>query len=165
MDAEFFRTMFDYSFWARDRLLKAAEGISEEDYARQNGFSTYGSIRSILHHTLASEGNYLRRWLGEEGAAPKEDELPTVEAVTAYWAQQEAKLRSYVGGLSNADVDREIVTPRRSGGEFRRPLWQDLVQIINHGTQHRSEAAEALTQAGRSPGNLDSSVYFQEKSA
>ena len=53
----------------------------------------------------------------------------------------------------------------KDSGEFRRPLWQDLIQIVNHGTQHRSEAAEALTYVGRSPGNLDISVYFQEKAA
>ena len=34
-------------------------------------------------------------------------------------------------------------------------MWQALLHVFNHGTQHRSEAAALLTDAGRSPGDLD----------
>ena len=37
-----------------------------------------------------------------------------------------------------------------------------LAHLVNHGTQHRSEAALLLTQAGRSPGELDLIVYLEE---
>ena len=37
-----------------------------------------------------------------------------------------------------------------------------LTHLLNHGTQHRSEAAALLTQAGRSPGELDLIVYLEE---
>jgi len=36
-----------------------------------------------------------------------------------------------------------------------------LQHLANHGTQHRSEAALLLTQAGRSPGEIDL-IFFAE---
>ena len=37
-----------------------------------------------------------------------------------------------------------------------------LPHLVNHGTQHRSEAALLLTQAGRSPGEIDLIFYLEE---
>jgi uncharacterized damage-inducible protein DinB len=41
------------------------------------------------------------------------------------------------------------------------PVAVMLQHLANHGTQHRSEAALLLTQAGRSPGDLDL-IFFAE---
>ncbi len=40
-------------------------------------------------------------------------------------------------------------------------VWQMLAHVINHGTQHRSEAAALLTDAGRSPGEIDMIFYVE----
>jgi uncharacterized damage-inducible protein DinB len=164
MDAEYFRTLFDYTYWARDRILKAADGLSEADYARPNGF-TYGSIRGILTHCAQSESGYLARWMGEQVEPITQESAPTIEALASRWREREAAMRAYLVLLKDEDLAREIVSRRRDGSEQRRPLWQDVTQIVNHSTQHRSEAAEALTMVGRSPGDLDVSLYFRERVA
>lgn len=41
------------------------------------------------------------------------------------------------------------------------PYWQALAHVVNHGTQHRSEAAALLTAVGRSPGDLDMFDYAE----
>jgi uncharacterized damage-inducible protein DinB len=47
---------------------------------------------------------------------------------------------------------------------MRQPRWQLLTSALLHSIQHRTEAAEALTMAGRSPGDLDFVVYLASKS-
>ncbi len=43
------------------------------------------------------------------------------------------------------------------------PLWQLMLQQVNHATQHRSEAAVMLTQFGHSPGDLDFIIYLHRE--
>lgn len=45
------------------------------------------------------------------------------------------------------------------------PIWQMLVHVVDHGTQHRAEASALLTAEGRSPGELDLINYAEELAA
>jgi uncharacterized damage-inducible protein DinB len=45
------------------------------------------------------------------------------------------------------------------GEVWSYPLWQQLINQVNHATQHRSEVAVILTECGHSPGDLDFLVY------
>jgi uncharacterized damage-inducible protein DinB len=41
-------------------------------------------------------------------------------------------------------------------------LWQAMLHVLNHGTQHRSEAAAMLTEFNHSPGDIDFMVFLRE---
>jgi uncharacterized damage-inducible protein DinB len=157
-------TLYDYAWWARDRLLNAAAGLSDEEFARDAGF-TYKSLRGILVHAMDAEASWCSRFLREEVEPPPEDgELTSVDSLKARWAEEEAKLRGFLKGVTEASLADDFVFKRRNGQEIRTPLWILLTHVVNHGTQHRSEAAEALTMIGRSPGSLDFTTYIWERS-
>ncbi len=77
--------------------------------------------------------------------------------------EEESKLRGFLSGVTEASLAEDFVFRRRSDEELRTPLWVLLTHVVNHGTQHRSEAAEALTMVGRSPGSLDFTTYVWER--
>jgi uncharacterized damage-inducible protein DinB len=165
LNADYFRTLYDYHYWARDRVLAAADGMTEDEYGRETGF-TYKSIRGMLTHTLTAEIMWSGRARGETpnfADLPNEQSLPTVEALSERWAKAESLQRSHLQSLQDDDLQKDVVFTGRDGNEFRQPLWQILTLVYSHAIQHRSEAAEALTMVGRSPGNLDFMVYVRER--
>ena len=166
--ADYVRTLFDSLYWARDRVLDAGAGMSEEEYGAENGFE-YHSIRGILTHTLGAEANYIYRCMGTPVPAPdsaeavNEANLPTIEALRARWHDAEKTARGFLDGLTPEALEGTITFTRRDGVEVSQPLWQLLTLVYQHTLQHRSEAAEALTMVGRSPGALDFPVYLASK--
>ena len=165
MDPDYFKTVFDYHYWARDRLLAAAQGMTAEEYGADCGF-TYPSLRSMLTHTLAAEVAWLNRMRGETAERlepPTEEALPSVETLTGRWAEVESVQRAFIDRLPPEGLPRVMEYTMRDGTPMRATISELLTIVFSHTIQHRSEAAEALTKAGRSPGNLDFLVYLRER--
>jgi uncharacterized damage-inducible protein DinB len=66
--------------------------------------------------------------------------------------------------LGHADLTQTIRYTTTSGKPYQNTLWHLLLQVLNHSTQHRSEAAMLLTEWGRSPGDLDLILFLRENS-
>ncbi len=164
MTPEYFRTLFDYNYWARDRVLKVVLEMPVSEFGRENGFSLK-SIRGILAHCVEAEHSWRRHLEGRASTGgPSEDEVATPAALVAWWREEEAQMRSYLAGLTQAMLAGDVVWVGSDGVERRLPnTWMTLTHVINHSTQHRSEAAEALTMIGRTPGNLDLGSFAGER--
>jgi uncharacterized damage-inducible protein DinB len=162
MDANYFRFLYDHMCWARDKVLAAAEGLSQEEYTREGPW-TYKSIGGILAHTLGGESVWLSRLRGEAPKPTRFEDAPDVATLRARWAEAEAAHRAYLAGLTDELVAGNLVFTGRDGNERSVPNWQILTLVYHHTTQHRSEAAEALTIAGHSPGDMDLMVFTRER--
>lgn len=148
--------LFDYNAWANARILAAAAGISAEAFAAPTRFPR-GTLRDCLLHVLNAARFHLGQW---EGGPPRPAlraaDIPDVAALAAQVARDEAEMRAFLATLTNADLDRPQTI--KFGGDYAdvtAPLWKLMAHIVNHGTQHRSDAAQMLTELGHSPGDLD----------
>lgn len=161
MDADYFRTLLAYNYWACDRVLAQVAKLSHEDYTAARALD-YGSIRATLVHNLSSEAGYLARW---QGGAPdrsiNEETVPTFHSLRERWASEQGKMNAFLENLTDEQVRGDIRVVSRAGEEFFNPLWTSMTQCINHSTQHRSEIALTITQLGHSPGDLDFIRYWQ----
>ena len=72
-------------------------------------------------------------------------------------------VRAFVAGLDDAGWQREVSYTTTSGKPARYALYQMFLQVINHGTHHRSQAASILKGFDHSPGELDFTVFLNER--
>jgi uncharacterized damage-inducible protein DinB len=161
---DYIRTLYDYNYWAHDQILRAVAELSEEQLNAEM-HRGQDSIRVTLVHVLSGEWIWLTRWRGtspEAMLAPQD--LPTLDAIRLRWQQEQQQMRAFLSGLREDDLARPVhyISTRngRHGEAYERPLWQLMVHLVNHATQHRSEIALLLTELGHSPGDLDMIEYY-----
>jgi uncharacterized damage-inducible protein DinB len=148
MRADEIRFLFGYDRWATQRVLDALHGIGPDAWGRSGVVGERG-LGSILVHHLGSS----QRWRALFEERPIDDDmrveiqpLLTIDELRARWEGEWVAVDVWLPTLTDralAELDEGI------------PVWQLLVHVVNHGTQHRSEAAALLTAEGRSPGELD----------
>ncbi|MGN6565786.1 MAG: DinB family protein [Thermomicrobiales bacterium] len=154
-------TIYEYHYWAMDRILDRTALVSGEQFVAPEPVPS-GSLRGTLVHVLDAECSWQARWQGQEEAPlPREEAFPTPADLTARWRENEAAMRAYQATLDDADLDRAITYRSWNGQTYTHILWQMLVHVANHGTQHRGEAALLLTEYGHSPGDIDFTVYLR----
>lgn len=157
------RLLYDYNYWANERILGRAEEVTAEQIGAPAPFPSGSLIRTLLH-ILGAEWIWLERWQGDSPTAvPDASSFPTIDAIRQRWRLEEDRMRAFIAGLSDEDLDRIVAYRTTRGVEDARPLWQLMLHVVNHGTQHRSEAAAMLTGYGRSPGDIDLSLFLRER--
>ncbi len=156
-------TLFTYNVWANQLLLKTAAKLSPEQFTTPFPGVSHGSLRSTFVHCLGAE--WIWRMRCQEAVSPaallSESDFPTLEALVQRWQSEEQAMRAYLASLKDADLNRMVSYRRVSGAQGENLLWHILVHVVNHGTQHRSEAAVILTSYDCSPGDVDMIWFFR----
>lgn len=154
MQTDEVRFLFDYDRWATKRVLAVLDGLDPEVWSRTNVVDERG-LGGILVHQLGAA----QRWrhgfqdTGEE-PTPEEEPLPTIADLRERWDAEWAAVDAWLATITDGFVAYVYEGV---------PVWQMLVHVVNHGTQHRTEAAALLTAEGRSPGQLDLIDYAEEQ--
>jgi uncharacterized damage-inducible protein DinB len=156
MLAEEIRFLFAYDRWATFRVLSVLDDLDPVAWARTDVVGERGLGEILVHHLGASQ-----RWrIGfetqgtGEGPEPELEPLPTIDELRERWDAEWAAVDAWLPTLTDDFIAYVY------GGV---PVWQMLVHVVNHGTQHRAEAAALLTAEGRSPGELDLVNYAEER--
>jgi uncharacterized damage-inducible protein DinB len=158
------RALYEYNRWCNQRILGAAAKLTDEEF-RAPGAFPHGGLRETLVHTLFAEWTWRMRWLGTPppyGYRFKVADFPTPGALEARWKDEDAALMEFVADLTDERLQSELEYTSTEGGRHKRVLWETMAHLVNHGTQHRAEAAAMLTGLGHSPGDIDLIVYLNE---
>ena len=154
--------LYKYNQWANGKILSAAANVTPQQFLAEATFP-HGGLRGTLVHTLFAEWIWRDRW---EGNSPtvriQPDEFPTFETLHTRWMQEEKLLMDFVNGLSDERLNSVVEYKNTKGVPHQQILWKMMAHVVNHGTQHRAEAAAMLTDFDWSPGDVDM-IYFLDE--
>ena len=165
MNIQNIHLMYNYNYWASGKILSAAINVTQEQFLAAGEFP-YGGLRGTLVHIIDAE--YGWRGLFEENKFSEEikpEEFPDLKSVMARFQMEEQAMRAYLNGLTDEDMESHKKYIADNGEPRDRILWHCLFHVVNHGSQHRSEAAAILTSFDASPGDLDFTVFLNETKA
>ena len=164
MTSEDLRTLLDFHYWARDRMLDALEPLTREQFTRDLG-NSFRSIRDTAAHIYAADWIWHARWIGTSPTALVSAELfPDVATLRGAWSELETKVRSLVDDFGEPGVNRVFEYRLLSGAPGASPFWQMLQHVVNHASYHRGQVTTMLRQLEMPPlKSTDMITFYRER--
>lgn len=155
--------LFEYNYWANKQILNASSNVSRDQFDAQASFP-YGGLHGTLFHIMEAEWAWRMFFENDNWDAPDLNlrDFPDLASLQERWLTEEHAMRAYMASLSDEALTTHRYYTTNEGDARDRILWHCLVHVVNHGTQHRSEAAALLTDYGCSPGDLDFTRFLNE---
>ncbi|NJO82002.1 MAG: DUF664 domain-containing protein [Blastochloris sp.] len=161
MHAAAFRHLYGYHF-AENRTLweNAVAQLSAEQFTQPMDYS-HGSVRDQIVHLMSVDDVWFSELQGIEPleAFPSAD-FDDRERIRAYWDSVEQRMRMYLAALQDEML---FATPIREPEEDRNLIvWQVLLHVVNHGTDHRAQLLRILNDLGVKTTSQDYIFYVYD---
>ena len=154
--------LYGYNNWANQRILQHAAKLPPAQLRQENGLG-WGSFFGALTHIMVAESLWRSRLFDEpELGGYEPEDYADVAALSDRFALEAERMGRCIDAMTEEDFSR-VYTRVRDGNRLTVQVWQALLHVVNHGTQHRAECAALLTGFGHSPGELDMTVYISKE--
>jgi uncharacterized damage-inducible protein DinB len=162
------RRLFDYTEWANQLTIDAAENLSDEQLRRDLSTS-HRSIFGTLLHMAGADWIWLERWSGRSPAKAEAWSLWTEESCADLVACKE-RWRDVIDRraklISELDEDRlaaDLHFKLLSGDSSSMRLVDQMQHVANHNTMHRGQVVGMLRQLGIDPPSTDLLFYIRRE--
>ncbi|ANT51403.1 DinB family protein [Mesorhizobium amorphae] len=152
-----FSRMAGNNLWSNDRLYRAVLALKPGEFEAERT-SFFPSIKATLNHILAVDYLYLDFLeQGGVGAAAYDDFVPFDRPQALFAAQVAAdrRLIAFCDALSEADLDRRVITDRREDGMVPEKIGDILAHVFLHDIHHRGQVHAMLSGTSVAPPQLD----------
>ncbi len=145
MNANAFRHFYEYHFTENRKLWESyVTHLSQEQFTQDVDYS-HGSIRDQIFHLISADDTWFSDLRGvslPETLNPAD--FPDFDSIRTYWDMVEQNMRNYL-----AELRDELLSTKPLGGEDKDLyLWQVLLHVVNHGTDHRAQILRLLNDLG-----------------
>lgn len=143
MNAHAFRHFYAYHFAENRKIWETyITPLSDEQFT-QNVTYSHGSVRDQIVHLMSVD----EAWFSDlRGVAIPEAQadFPNRESLRAHWDEVEQNMRAYLAALR----DDMLLDKPLKGEDANLILWQVLLHVVNHGTDHRAQILRLLNDLG-----------------
>lgn len=163
MTVQTLETLYDYSYWANERLFRVIAQLTPQEFTRPVA-GGHESIRNTMVHVLSTEWGWLSRCGGHERKARLDPgDYPTPESLVDEWNSLEGYVREFLGDLEDEDLSRCVEYTGSGDKRCSMPLGELMQHSILHAAHHRGQVALLLRELGYAPGHFDLLFYFADK--
>jgi uncharacterized damage-inducible protein DinB len=158
------RLLYDYHYWARDRMLNAVAALPADQVTRDMG-NSFRSLHDTIAHIYAADWAWYSRWIGHSPTALlPADTFPDIAAIRAAWIELEANVRTLLGDLDDQGANRIHEYRLLSGQPGSTVFWQMAQHVVNHASYHRGQVTTILRQLGAEPAKgMDLITFYRER--
>lgn len=161
MDANVFRHFYDYHFTENRKLWdRYITPLSYDQFTQDVSYS-HGSVRDQILHLMSVD----EIWFSElQGIGPSESFPPGTADdrtnIRTHWDGVEQSMRAYLAELQD---DTLFAKPIKEPEEDKDlVVWQVLLHVVNHGTDHRAQLLRLLNDLGVQTTSQDYIFYVYD---
>jgi len=160
LSAEALRQHLDYTNWASLRLMDSAAMLGQEELTRDFQTADHNVI-GTLAHIFAADRIWLERIQGHPRATFISDEDRHLPTLQTEWPALHQRWKFWAAPLTDQNVVDELAYRDSQGNPFRQPLWQIILHVVNHASQHRGQISGFLRAMGHTPPKIDMTAYYR----
>jgi uncharacterized damage-inducible protein DinB len=146
MNASAFRQFYGYHFAENRNIWDTyIPQLSDEQFKQDVGYS-HGSVRNQIVHLMSADNTWFSPLRGlDVPDALNPADFDDRNAIRARWDSIEHSMREYLAQLRD---DMLFTKPFAEGEDKDLILWQVLLHVANHGTDHRAQILRLLNDLG-----------------
>ncbi len=162
MNADAFRQLYNYHFSENRKMWdKYVTPLTSEQFTQGVSYS-HGSVRNQIVHLINADDMWFSELLGIQPYEPPAHAVSDDRGIIrAYWDSVEQKMRGYLSDLRDDMLfEKPIEEPDEDRVLF---VWQVLLHVANHGTDHRAQILRLLNDLGVETSSQDFIFYIYKQ--
>jgi len=159
MNANAFRHFYGYHFAENRKTWDTyIRSLSREQFTQSVSYS-HGSVRDQIVHLMSVDDTWFSGLRGVDIPEPLDPaQLNDRKMIRARWDNVEQRMRDYLAELR----DDMLVDKPLDGEDQDLTVWQVLLHVVNHGTDHRAQVLRLLNDLGVKTTSQDYIFYVYD---
>jgi len=160
MNADAFRHFYNYHFTENRKIWDSYITLLSYEQFTQNVNYSKGSVRNQIIHLMSADDAWFSGLRSVEEPKPfNPADFDDRKIIRANWDDVEQNMRDYLGKLRD---DMLFQKPFTDGEDQDVVLWQVLLHVANHGTDHRAQVLRLLNDLGVETAPQDYIFYIYD---